>query len=152
MSPRGPHGGESEAGEKRLASSSDVLFQADLDCGGLTADWRTRWHGVGHAPKVLWKNKYLLSGTAVLIIYGIMRLRPHVSFALLLATSATRPVVGQCPSYTEYAKVDALNSFLRQYRRDVLRIRTERRRRAHWVSHICGQIPPAEPSRVPQWR
>ena len=144
MLPRGQHGGE-PAGEKKLASSNILL-----DCGRLTTN-HTRWHVVSRVLKVHRKNKYLL-GTLALIVYGIMRLRFHVPLALLFVTSATKPAVGQCPSYTEYSQVDALNSRLHRYRYDVLRARTERRRRAHSVSHICGQTLPVEPSQVLRWR
>jgi hypothetical protein len=151
MLSRGPHGGGS-TGEKKLASSSDIFLQPDLDCGRLTADRTRWWYGVSRIPKVRWKSKYLLAGTVALIVYGIMRLRLHVSLALLLVASATEPVVEQCPSYTEYSKVDALDPRLRQYRYGVPRAPMERRQRAHLVSHICGQTQPIGPSQVPRWR
>ena len=151
MLSRGPHGGGS-AGEKNLVSSSDIFLQADPNCGRFAAD-RMGWHRVSRVPEVHWKNKYLLPGTlALIIVYGIMRLRLHVPLTLLLVTPATKPMVGQCPSYTEYSKVEASNSCLCRYRYDVPRTRTERRRRARSVSHICGQTPPVEPSQVPRWK
>jgi len=106
MSPRSSQGG-GLTGEKKLVSSLGVLFRIDLYRGRLTAD-RTRSHGVSRAPKVRWQNKYLLPGISALVIYGIMRLRLCVPFVLLLATAATKPVVGQCPSYTDYSKVETL--------------------------------------------
>lgn len=150
MSPRGPYG-EGSTVEKRLASSSNVL-QVDLDCGGLTAG-RTRWHEVTRAPELRWQNKYLLPGTVALIIYGIIGLRLHVPFALLFATSGTKPVAGQCPSYADYSKVgDALDSFLRRYRHSDPRSLTEHRPRVYWVSHICDRIPLVGHLQAPSWR
>jgi len=59
---------------------------------------------------VRWQNKYLLPGAAALVIYSAMRLWFHALSANLLATLATTPVVGQCPSYAEYSKVGTLRS------------------------------------------
>ena len=149
MSLRGPHSGGS-TGEKKLASSSDIFLQPNLDSGRLNSN-RTRWHGVGRVPKLHWKNKCLLPVSVALIFYGIMRLRLHVPLALLFVTSATEPVIESCPSYTEYSKVDTSYSCPRWHKYDP-RTRMERRQRVYSVSHICDQTPPAEPSRVPWWR
>ena len=128
MSSRGPRGGEPEAGRKRPTSSSDAL-QVDSYGGRLATD-RTRWHGASRALEKCWNGKCLL-GVVALVIYGIMRLRLQIPFALLFATSATKRVLGQCPSYTEYSKVHTMNSCRCRYRRDVPRARMERRRMAH---------------------
>lgn len=126
MSSRGPRSGEPEAGRKGPASSSNTLPH----CGRLVTG-RTGWHGVSRALKAGWKGKYLLLGTVALVIYGIMRPRLQIPFALLFATSATKQVVGQCPSYTEYSEVHTMNSRQRRYRCDVPRVHMECRRMAH---------------------
>ena len=110
MASRGPHSGGS-AGQKWLASSPDIPLRPDPSHGKLAAG-RREWNGVARAPGVRWKNRYLLPGTVALTIYGVMRLWFHMPFALLLATLATKPVTGQCPSYTEYSKVKILYSCL----------------------------------------
>jgi hypothetical protein len=111
MSSRGPHGGEPGIGQKRPASSSNAL-QIDPYCGRLAIN-RTRLRGVSRALETCWKDKYLLLGIVALVIYGVMRLRLQIPFAFLFATSSARQVVGQCPSYTEYSKVYAMNSWRR---------------------------------------
>jgi len=151
MLSRGPHDGGS-AEEKWLASSSDTLLRPDSNHRKLTAGYRQS-HVVARTPKTRWQNKYLFPGTAVLTIYGAMRLWFHVPFALLYATLVTKPVTGQCPSYTEYSKV-AISEVLvcARHRHNIPRTLMERRRGVHWVSHICDQTPLAGPSQAPWWK
>lgn len=96
MSPREPQG------DKRLISSSGTLPQpANLNYG---------WHRVKQGPKARWQNKYLFPGIVALVIYATMRLWSRIQFVLLFVTLGKRPVAGQCPSYTEYSKVEISNA------------------------------------------
>lgn len=104
MPSRGPYG-KGPAGGEVLASQSEVQLQSDPNRGKVTAHHRRSWHWTGKASEVRWKNKYLLPGTIVLVIYTVMGYWLHVPFRLSFAIFATEPVAGQCPSYTEYSKV-----------------------------------------------
>ena len=144
-----PSCGPQSAGEKKSASSSnDILPQPDLNCEELNAGC-TRRHWVRRVPRVRWQY---LPGTIVFVVFGVMRLRLHVPLALLLAKLTTKPVAGQCPSYIEYSEVNPLGSCSRWHRCNAPRLLTERHRRAHWVSHICGQTLPVERSQAPRWK
>ncbi|KAF9782151.1 Six-hairpin glycosidase-like protein [Thelephora terrestris] len=91
---------EGSAGKEVLASPS---LQPGLNRGTLTAQHRRSCqHWIGKAPKVRWKNKFLLPGTVVLVIYAVMGQWFHVPF--IFFTSPTKPAARQCPSYTEYSK------------------------------------------------
>jgi len=101
------------AGEGQLERKGSLLHQifSYLNCEKLTANCR-RWHGAKWSPNVCWQNKYLLPGVAAVVICGTMHLWFHILLTNLFAALATKPVAGQCPSYTEYSKVGTSGSCL----------------------------------------
>ena len=90
---------------KRKGSLLYQIFSFFYQLRKLTAGCRIR-----RGSKVRWQNTYLLPGVVALVVYGTMRLWFYAPFAYLLTTFATKPVVGQCPSYTVYSEVGTLDS------------------------------------------